>query len=108
MTCSDLEQLCKRIRDEGLTEIEVRRINPSLYTRYRNTVKDTIEDSMKFRDVEILVYSGPTGTGKTRKAVDETDYMIHDGDLYWWNGYNGEKSICIDLFNNRTRIKKNV
>ena len=54
----------------------------------------------KFRKVEVVVLSGSTGTGKTRKAMEEANYKITGNQLQWWDGYEGEKCICIDEYNN--------
>jgi len=45
-------------------------------------------------------YHGPTGTGKTRIAVEEAgdDYYITMKDLKWWDGYFGQKVVIIDDF----------
>lgn len=83
--------------------------DPVTYSRARNTVRDAVEIGAKkmgkkWRDVNVRVYSGETGVGKTRTAVEETDYMIHANDLRWWNGYCGEEAICIDEFANQIPI----
>lgn len=43
---------------------------------------------------------GPTGTGKTRKAVEEAgdDVWISSRNLKWWDGYCGEENVIFDDF----------
>lgn len=46
---------------------------------------------------EVLWYWGPTGTGKTRTAIEENPgAWISGRDLKWWNGYDGQKTVIID------------
>lgn len=61
---------------------------------------------MKYKKIEERVppivkwYWGPTGTGKTRKAIEEAgeDVWISGRDLKWWNGYFGQRNVIIDDF----------
>lgn len=68
--------------------------------------------SMAERDVQVMVYYGKTGTGKTRRAVDECKKLIGgenpnvfildpptEGGKLWWCGYEGQKGIIIDEWN---------
>jgi hypothetical protein len=47
-----------------------------------------------------VVYHGPTGTGKTRRAWDEAglDAYAKDPCTKWWCGYQGQKHVIIDEF----------
>lgn len=58
-----------------------------------------------FREVEVEVYSGLTGTGKSRKALYNDDgsskgayVMSKDSQSLWWDGYEGEKYMVWDDF----------
>jgi len=54
-----------------------------------------------FRQLEVHVYWGAAGTGKTRKAVErDSDYYILEksGDALWFDGYDGEDHLIIDDF----------
>lgn len=64
---------------------------------------DTAKYSKEQRDVQVTVYWGETGTGKTRAVYDSHQ----QGGLYrlclgstavWWDGYNGEETILLDDF----------
>lgn len=53
------------------------------------------------RDIpKVLWFWGPTGTGKTRTAVElgGKDYWISSRALKWWDGYIGQRTIIIDDF----------
>lgn len=45
-------------------------------------------------------FYGPTGTGKTRQAVEEAgdDYYISSRNLKWWEGYDAHENVIIDDF----------
>lgn len=54
-----------------------------------------------FRELDVHVYWGNAGTGKTRSAVDrDPDYYILEktGDSLWFDGYDGEIHLIIDDF----------
>lgn len=54
-----------------------------------------------FRTLDVHVYWGEAGTGKTRSAVERNeDYYILDksGDTIWFDGYDGESHLIIDDF----------
>lgn len=66
----------------------------------------TAELLMKYQPVKqreppvVRWFYGPTGTGKTRTAVELSgeDVWISGRDLKWWNGYYGQKNVIIDDF----------
>lgn len=45
-------------------------------------------------------YFGPTGSGKTKTAVEEAgdNYWMSGRNLKWWEGYDGHENIIIDDF----------
>lgn len=49
---------------------------------------------------EVFWYYGPTGCGKTKRAIEEAgeDYWISGKDLKWWQGYDGHENVIIDDF----------
>lgn len=54
----------------------------------------------EWRDVKVVVYWGETGTGKTRKAMEEKPYKLNqntNGTL-WFDGYDGERVLLLDDF----------
>lgn len=103
---SDLEAIKKMI-DNGGTMYQVAqdhfgslvRYGPGLM-RYRQLVQQ--EQSKKFRDVNVELYSGSTGTGKTRAAMNRPDVFKIQGDaMQWWDGYDGETNLVIDEYDNQ-------
>ncbi len=59
------------------------------------------ESAPKWRDVKVHVLYGPTGTGKTRRAVDHDNYFMQRAGEKWWDGYRGEKRLVLDEFRDR-------
>ncbi len=49
---------------------------------------------------EVYVYWGPTGTGKTRKALEENPgaYKWGPANKTWFHKYDGEKTVILDEF----------
>lgn len=45
-------------------------------------------------------YWGTSGSGKTRKAIEESkgNYYLSMRDLKWWDGYTGQQYVIIDDF----------
>lgn len=57
-----------------------------------------LETQPKWRDVKVEVLWGPTGCGKTRKALAEGAFKWNPCDPEWWDGYRGETTLLIDEF----------
>lgn len=110
---SDLEAVAKSLVNGEKTLENVMEEEPVLYCKYRNGLKDLsglgLKKSTKnFREVEVIVMSGPTGCGKTRSAVamSEDYYKIEGEALQWFDGYAGEECLVIDEYNNDVGITK--
>lgn len=65
----------------------------------------------KWRDVNVRVFFGPPGTGKTRKAVTEEGgyedvYILTklNRGATWFDGYEGQKTLVIDDFDSQWSI----
>lgn len=109
---SDIEQIKNKI-DNGGTMLECANDNFQLYLQYGRGLKEykNMVDKKKrkaFRKVNVKVYSGSTGTGKTRRAMDQKKdvFKITGSSLDWWDGYEGEEIIVIDEYNNDVPITK--
>lgn len=107
---TDLEIIKKNI-ESGASLTEIIQDNFSMYCRYRNGIEKYVEIVTKektkvFRHVEVEYIHGSTGTGKTRYAMNNSTYKITGDQLQWWDGYDGEKAICIDEYDNNVPITK--
>lgn len=102
----------KSITDKLVTGTPLDQImleEPSIYCRYRNGLRDiqahvTKQKTEAWREVHVMLLTGPTGCGKTRFAMENSKYKIQGGKLAWWQDYNGEEAICIDEYNNNIII----
>ncbi len=48
--------------------------------------------------MEVLIYWGPPGTGKTRKAFTDHPGAYMKGNSKWWGGYLGQETVIVDDF----------
>lgn len=79
--------------------------NHNAFKKYEQMVAK--EKRATFRHVEVEVIEGLTGQGKTKEAMKtENIYKIEGDSLDWWDGYEGEKTILIDEYNNQLPITK--
>lgn len=107
---TDLENIKKNI-DNGATKKEIMDNNFETYCRYRNGINDYIKEVNKvcrsnFRNVNVEYVFGETGTGKTKYGMSMNPFKIEADNLKWWDGYDGEKTILIDEYDNQVNITK--
>ena len=107
---TDLEHIKKKIAD-GCSMRDIAEENFQLFVQYGNGLekyKKIIEQEKRkeFRHVEVIHIHGSTGKGKTRLAMVDSKYKIQGDQLQWWDGYEGEKTICIDEYDNSVNITK--
>lgn len=100
-------------RDEiksGKTVQEVIDMEPGalLHMRVLNEYSDMCRRASipRWRELNVSVFYGATGTGKTRLAVelDDDAYLWHVGQPEWWPGYQYQKTIVVDDFNEQLGI----
>ncbi len=103
---TDLEQL-KEIVDRGGTLEDIANANFQAFVSYNRgfqEYKKIIDKRLKngFRKVNVIHIYGTTGSGKTRKAMDRDGvYKIQGDSMKWWDGYDGEKTLVIDEYDNQ-------
>jgi len=75
---------------------------PAQFAKIQRTDKMRLiidkEATRAFRNVEVIVHWGKTGTGKTRIPYDLGAYKFDDWDNLWWDMYEGEPIIILDEF----------
>ncbi len=79
--------------------------SPAVYVRYYRGLKDLYARRQKkkaclWRDVEVIVLVGPTGSGKTRRACAyQNHFKLPVSDKLWFDGYElTDKTLIIDDF----------
>jgi len=100
---TDLEQFRDAIKrkcdDEELFEkhLECVAKYPRLESRLRRYYAG--KQSGHFRQLEVVVLWGKAGTGKTRTAFEDGAFLVPKSENYkWWNGYEGQSTICLNDF----------
>lgn len=107
---TDLTEITCKIKDG--TDIESIALDYSEHwVKYKSGFRDlhAIVKKRKINDermVTVSVYFGASGTGKTKRCIDECKKMgmapficIHpNGDTLWFQNYNGELGLIIDDF----------
>lgn len=101
---TDLAELGAEISN-GLTLSQVRQNDPTNYIKYRRGIEALVcaankERAKEFRNLEVLVYYGDAGSGKTRAAFAHSDsyYCLDQGERVWFDGYESETTLIIDDF----------
>jgi len=99
---SDLKELTDALL-EGKSMAEVSLINPSTWVRnYRGLAAFEAMHVVipTMREVKVLLFYGPSGFGKTYKALEMYPKLFKKpiGKALWFDGYNGEEVVLIDEF----------
>lgn len=106
---TDLDTAAGLIRD-GKSLRTVAETCPTTFVHYSRglqALKYTLDQPPKWRDVFCTVIYGPTGSGKTRAAMDSVQdpldiFIVHSGGQ-WWDGYTGQDTILFDDFYGQIR-----
>lgn len=96
--------------DNGASYDDIVEANPTKGLIYDRNIKRYIYHKLKknnrnFKKVDVRIYYGDAGTGKTRKVINEFGndnvYRLSRGDNggVWFDGYEGQKVLLIDDFN---------
>lgn len=91
---SDIVSGRKRVADIAIDR-------PDLFIKYHRGLQ-LLEQRVTTRrtwQMEVMVYHGTTGSGKTRTAFEEAGddaYWKPKGE--WWDGYSGHENVIIDEF----------
>ncbi len=105
---TDLEHIKKMCLDQE-DDLQIANTHFGSFIRYHTGIakyKQLVnkEKTKSFRKVEVILIKGPTNTNKTRTAMKDATFKIQGSQLQWWDGYNQEKTICIDEYSNDVKI----
>lgn len=96
---------------EGKDEEQIAVDNLGAYCKYTKAynrlcfLRDK-KRARKWRDVKVIVLSGKTGHGKTKRAMDDGAYLWSPCKPEWWDGYDRDDVICIDEFYGQIPISR--
>ncbi len=104
-TRSDLNSV-KEMIDEGKSEVEIARSAFGTWCRYYRAFNRyrILTNIGRTWQTECLVYWGPSGSGKSRHALElggESQFWLpppHANGSVWWDGYDGQETVVIDEF----------
>lgn len=98
---SDLDDVASDVLTKKMSMSEIAQEHPTSWIRYNRGIISlaNTKATPAWRDVLVLVYWGATGTGKTRRAMEEPSvYKLNqntNGTL-WFDGYDGQTTLLID------------
>jgi len=77
-------------------------IPPDVLLRYYGNLRKICSDYSEPRPLlkEVVLFWGPTGTGKSRRAWTEATFSAYPKDprTKFWDGYRGQQNVVIDEF----------
>lgn len=78
---------------------------PSEFIKFNRGITALHTNLQKHRDRNIAPtvewYYGPTGAGKTKKAVEKCETFYIKDETKWWDGYDQQEAIIIDDFDGK-------
>ncbi len=85
----------------GSSTLDVAEANFPLWCRFRQSFYTYQQlclgrSANPYRPLRVFLLAGRTRCGKTRLALKYASYIIGGSQLQWWDGYTGQKCICID------------
>lgn len=110
---TDLTELVQRVKD-GADDCQLLEETPSQAFRYMKHIQHArfAFESKKAKatlrkDLHVTVITGAAGTGKTSwafaNALNDAVFLLHSptskGQVLWFDGYTGEKTLIIDDYN---------
>lgn len=103
---TDWERVRQLARAGQLDEIPA-----DVYIRHRTAlVREAVEflEPTWRRDIQVFVYWGRSGSGKSRRAYEEAElagkYYLKNPNTKWWDSYRGQKNVIIDDFTGKFDI----
>lgn len=102
---TDLEEVQTLIRNGG-TMLDVAETNFGAFVRYGRGIREyqyllNTQAARVQRDVEVYIYWGGPGTGKSRRVwqLHPDVFSVSEGNTgTWWTGYEGQLVVLLDDF----------
>lgn len=85
--------------EQGVSVKDVIKSQPALGHSYRALVglRHEFQQSIH-REINVIVYYGDSGTGKSRAAFLADANLFNKPDGNWWDGYSSQETILLDDF----------
>ncbi len=86
--------------DKGASESDIADDFFELWVRYYKAFERyrTIKTPQRHHEMNVIVVQGPTGTGKSRWALEQFEGAYWKQRSNWWDGYSGHKTVILDEF----------
>lgn len=97
---NDLESI-KELLLNGKSTKDISESHFGAWCKYNKSFDRFVEehiDKSNREKPEVIVYWGPPGSGKTRRADEESRNAYWKAEGKWWDGYNYEPEIILDDF----------
>ncbi len=97
---NDLNEACAELK-EHRSLAKLAESHPGTFTRYHRGFKQFLHVTAKPRDAkpEVCLYFGKTGTGKTRKAMEDNPRLFRKHpDTRWFDGIEERTCLLLDDF----------
>lgn len=101
---TDLQNVVDMIKNKKTIQ-EISEEHPETFIKFHRGIVALKESGETKRDwkMEVSIYWGKPGTGKTRKAYEDNKKSVFLKPLSkWWDGYEGQKTVIIDDFDPNT------
>jgi len=94
----DLEELKGMILN-GKTELELANHNFNAWSRHYRALERyrMLCTTARTEPTEVIVVVGPTGTGKSKYAMEFSNSYWKQKSI-WWDGYSGQETVVLDEF----------
>jgi len=92
--------IMKEKLDSGATEEELADEDFGSWVRHYRAFREyrLMKTPARNHEVEVIVLQGPTGTGKSKFAMDAYPDAYWKQRSQWWDGYNKQETIVLDEF----------
>lgn len=104
----DRLKVLKKLADEGSSPADLFNADPVIYCQCYKAIERlaSFNTVVRIRDLEVHLYHGKPGTGKTRQAYERYPkiYAFPIGKVLWADGYYGQKEVLLDDFSGNMRL----
>lgn len=98
---TDLLRATQVLREHGIKRVAEE--HPTVFVKYHkglSALQEALQPKPVYKQRQVRVFWGPTGTGKTRRAYQEQPDLYRvpapTKGSYWFDGYSQESTVLID------------